>query len=183
MQLVGKTNIDFIGKRRYAFIISGIMTTLGLISLGIITFGQANLSIDFSGGTMLQGSFANSLTVADFRSALASQGFADASIQQVFGSVANTFIIKVKNATAGGEQDVSVAKLLEDAIGKALPGNTFKRDSVGEVSPIVGKELQGQARWAVIIALVGILIYIWVRFDFRFSVAATIATFPWNILL
>jgi preprotein translocase subunit SecF len=178
--IIGKTNIDFIGIRMYAFIFSGLMTTLGLISLLIITFGQANLSIEFSGGTLIRGSFTNQVTTSEIRDVLAAQGFTDATIQQVITSDPNApsqFIIRVKTASGGGQTEQTMAKQLTDALDRALPSNPFKLDSVTEIGPTVGKELQAQARWAVIIALVGILIYIWVRFDFRFSVAATAATF------
>lgn len=180
MQLVGKTNIDFIGVRRYAFIFSGIMTTLGLVSLFIITFGQANLSIEFSGGTLIRGSFASDVTAGELRDVLTREGFADVAIQQVISNQPGTpptFIMRVRAATAGGGTEMPVAQQLMSALERTLPGNKFTLDSVQEIGPTVGKELQSQARWAVAIALLGILIYIWIRFDFRFSVAATIATF------
>jgi preprotein translocase subunit SecF len=180
MHLIGKTNIDFIGIRMYAFIFSGIMTSLGLISLAIITFGQANMSIEFSGGTLIQGSFTNAVSVSEIRDVLGREGFSDATIQQVITRDPNApsqFMIRVKTASGGGQTEQTMAAQLTSALDRALPGNKFTLDSVKEIGPTVGKELQAQARWAVVIALIGILIYIWVRFDFRFSVAATAATF------
>ena len=180
MHLIGKTNIDFIGIRMYAFVFSGIMTTLGLISLAIITFGQANMSIEFSGGTLIQGAFANAVSVSEIRDVLGREGFSDATIQQVITRDPNApsqFMIRVKTASGGGQTEQTMAAQLTSALDRALPGNKFTLDSVKEIGPTVGKELQAQARWAVVIALIGILIYIWVRFDFRFSVAATAATF------
>jgi preprotein translocase subunit SecF len=180
MHLIGKTNIDFIGIRMYAFIFSGIMTSLGLISLAIITFGQANMSIEFSGGTLIQGSFTNAVSVSEIRDVLGREGFSDATIQQVITRDPNApsqFMIRVKTASGGGQTEQTMAAQLTAALDRALPGNKFTLDSVKEIGPTVGKELQAQARWAVVIALIGILIYIWVRFDFRFSVAATAATF------
>ena len=180
MHLIGKTNIDFIGIRMYAFVFSGIMTTLGLISLAIITFGQANMSIEFSGGTLIQGSFVNAISVSEIRDVLGREGFSDASIQQVIArdpKAPSQFIIRVKTASSGAQTEQTMASQLTSALDRALPGNKFTLDSVSEIGPTVGKELQAQARWAVVIALVGILIYIWVRFDFRFAVGATAATF------
>lgn len=175
MQIIGKTNIDFIGLRRYSFIFSAILVAMGLISLGIIVFGQADLSIDFAGGTLIQGYFENPVNVGDLRSALASSGFGEASIQQVIGSKDNSFMIKVKAAAT--ESEKSVSEQMAAAIATAFAGNPFTLDSVHEVGPSVGRELQKQARTAVVVALICILIYIWIRFDFRFGVAATIATF------
>jgi preprotein translocase subunit SecF len=177
MQLVGKTNIDFIGKRLYAYVFSAILVTLGIVSLGMMVFGQADLSIDFSGGTYVRGAFQQAVTVSDVRSALSGQGYADATIQQVIGSAPNTYIIRVATASGGGAEEQSVAKKLENAIEAAFPGNKFTVDSVQEVGPTIGKQMQKQAALAMFIALVGILLYIMIRFDFRFSIAATISTF------
>lgn len=178
MQFVGKTNIDFIGKRKYAWTFSGIMLIVGIVSMIWIFVGQADLSIDFAGGTLVQGAFEKPIDVADLRGALAARGFNDASIQAVIGgSVENTYNIRVKSAGVGGAQDISVAEQLLAAIDEEFPNNEFTMDSVQEVGPTVGQELQQQALKAILIALIGILIYIWIRFDFRFSVAATITTF------
>jgi len=178
MQIVGKTNIDFIGLRKYAWTFSGIMLIIGIISLVWIFVGQADLSIDFAGGTLVQGAFEKPIDVSNLRNGLANDGFSDASIQAVFGGTyENTYNIKVKSAGAGGAEDQTVAEQLLAAIKQEFPDNTFKMDSVQEVGPTVGQELQTQAQKAVVIALLGILIYIWIRFDFRFSVAATICTF------
>ena len=178
MQIVGKTNINFIGMRKYAWTFSGIMVIIGIISMVWIFIGQADLSIDFAGGTLIQGAFEKPIDIGDLRASLAKQGFPDASINAILGgSVQNTYNIKVKAAGTGGAEDVTVAEQLIKAVNEHFPDNHFKMDSVQEVGPTVGHELQSQAQKAVLIALIGILIYIWIRFDFRFSVAATICTF------
>lgn len=177
MQFVGKTNIDFIGYRKYAWTFSGIMVVVGIVSMIWIFVGQADLSIDFAGGTLIQGSFAEPVETGAVRSALTKHGYGDASIQRVFGTLPNTFNIRVKAAGGGGAEEESVAEQLTDALGAEFAGNTFTLDSVQEVGPTVGRELQQQALKAIFFALIGILIYIWIRFDFRFSVAATITTF------
>jgi preprotein translocase subunit SecF len=176
MRIIGDTNIDFIAMRRYSFIFSVVMVVIGLISLGIIVLGQADLSIDFAGGTLIQGFFENPVEVGELRSALADKGFDDVSIQQMMsGSRENTFMIRVKAAST--ETGQSVAEQLEAIIQESFSGNTFTLDSAHEVGPSVGRQLQSQAMWAVAIALICILIYIWIRFEFRFGVAATITTF------
>lgn len=176
MQLIGQTNIDFIGKRKYAYVLSGILVLLGLASLGFIFIGQADLSIDFSGGTLIRGNFEQTITVGDIRSAIAAEGYSEAGIQQVFGSVPNNFIIRVATASTGAGEETEARKLIS-ALERAFPANKFHLDSVQEVGPTIGKELQRQAAVAMIIALAGILIYIMIRFDFRFSVAAIVSTF------
>lgn len=176
MQLIGQTNIDFIGKRKYAYVLSTILVLLGIVSLGFIFIGQADLSIDFSGGTLIRGNFEQDIAVGDIRSAITAEGYSDAAIQQVFGSVPNNFIIRVATASTGTGEETEARKLIS-ALERAFPINKFHLDSVQEVGPTIGKELQRQAAIAMIIALVGILIYIMIRFDFRFSVAAIVSTF------
>jgi preprotein translocase subunit SecF len=182
MRIIGKTNIDFIGMRRYSFILSAVLVIIVIISLAMIVVGQADLSIDFAGGTLVRGSFADAVSVGELRSALADIGYDDAKIQEVSGTahdgtpIQNTFDIRVKGSA---ELADSVAVQLGAAISEAFPGKGFELDSdrLVYVGPSVGQELQSQARTAVIVALVCILLYIWIRFDFRFGVAATITTF------
>jgi preprotein translocase subunit SecF len=174
IQFLSKTNFDFVGKRYYAFAFSGVLVTLGIIGFIFIFMGKANLGIDFAGGTMIQGSFEKNITVAEIRSALDQAGYGDAQIQKLQRDVPNSFLIRVKSSgEMVGQEGQNILKALETK----YPANKFKKDSIDEVGPVVGKILQKQARLAVLLAFLGLLIYIWVRFDFRFGVAATIATF------
>jgi len=173
LELIKKTNIDFIGKRYFAFGLSGILTLLGIIAFVTVVLGKANLGIDFSGGTMIQGNFAQTISISDLRSAMSRNGYTDAEIQELQREIPNSFLIRVKATSGTGGQ---VANQLISVLEKEFPNNKFKTDSVDEVGPAVGKSLQSKARFAVLISLLGILLYIWVRFDFRFGVAATVAT-------
>ncbi|OQX92506.1 MAG: protein translocase subunit SecF [candidate division Zixibacteria bacterium 4484_95] len=178
MEIIKNTKIDFIGKRKFSFIFSGILILVGLTAFFLILLGKANLGIDFVGGAMILGNFDEYVSVNDLRSALSAEGFGGADIQSVSGETVphNSFIIRTK-----GESDIIGDSLLTDIIAsrikKRFPDNEFHIDSVDDIGGAVGKTLQEQARWAVIFALLGILVYIWIRFDFRFGVAATIATF------
>lgn len=179
LRILHKTNIDFIGKRYYAFIFSGVLVTIGLVAFIAILMGKAAMGIDFTGGTIVQGNFQNSINISDLRSALASNGFPEATIQALeTKGVQNSYLIRVKTLTEGlavGEA-TTVDKIVQ-AVGKQFPGNAFHKDSEHTIGPAVGDTLRSQAKWAVILAVLGILVYIWFRFDFRFGVAATIATF------
>lgn len=174
-QILPKTNINFIGRRNYAFLFSGILMTIGIIAFVAILIGKADMGLDFSGGTMIQGNFEKHVTVAQLRQALAATGHGDAEIQELVGHIKpNSFLVRVKASLAElGKVDT----VLLNAIGKSFPDNLFHLDSSHEVGPAVGKLLRKQAQLAVVYSLFGILIYIWIRFDFRFAVAATIATF------
>jgi preprotein translocase subunit SecF len=196
IRILHKTNINFIGNRKYAFIFSGILVALGILSFALILMGKANLGLDFTGGAEIIGSFEKPVTAQQVRSALDEVGYGKAVIQSVSGGGRqNAFIIRVQgrieNAlaeTTFSEQGKPIvnmvaaegdklATLLKDAINQHFIGNPFKLDSTNNISGKVGKQLAKDATWAVIFAFLGILVYIWVRFDFRFGVAATIATF------
>jgi preprotein translocase subunit SecF len=172
-ELIKKPNLNFIGKRYYAFVFSAIVVILGLIAFVLLTLGRGNLGIDFSGGTMVQGNFAKPVSIGELRSAMSKNGYKDAFIQSLQRDIPNSFVIRVKKS---GEKEVRIAQEILSILQKEFPNNPFHNDSVDEIGPAVGKLLQKQARWAVLIAAGMILLYIWIRFDFRFGVAATIAT-------
>jgi len=174
-QIIKKTNIDFMGKRYYAFGVSAILLAFGIAAFIAVFLGKADLGIDFAGGTMIQGFFEKPLGIGDLRSALSKNGYGDAFIQGLRREHANHFLIRVKTTT---EEDVT--RMSEDILSvleSEFPDNKFTLDSVDGIGPAVGKTLQQQARWAVLIALAGILLYIWIRFEFRFGVVATVTTF------
>jgi preprotein translocase subunit SecF len=175
LQILKKTNIDFMGKRYYAFGISAILVIFGIVAFIAIFLGRADLGIDFAGGTMIQGSFEKPVDIGDLRSALSRNGYDDAFIQSLRRERAGYFLIRVKATT--DEEVTVVSQDILNVLAKEFPDNKFNMDSVDGIGPAVGKTLQRQARWAVLIALAGILLYIWIRFDFRFGVAATICTF------
>lgn len=174
-QILKKTNIDFMGKRLYAFGISAILLIFGIAAFVAIFLGKADLGIDFAGGTMIQGYFENTVTIGELRSALSKNGYDDAFIQSLRRERANYFLIRVKTTT--DEEVTQISQDILSVLSKEFPENKFNLDSVDGIGPAVGRTLQRQARWAVLLALAGILIYIWIRFDFRFGVAATLTTF------
>lgn len=179
LQLIGKTNIDFIGMRKYSFIVSTIFILLGLVAFVSILLGKAPMGIDFTGGTMVQGYFQAPVTAEDLRAALTGSGFPEAKIQRLSTEgVENSFLIRVKTLEQGlAIGDETTVDRIMNILAEDFPGNTFHKDSEHMIGPAVGESLRNQAKWAVIFAVCGILIYIWIRFDFRFGIAATIATF------
>ena len=174
-RIIKRTNIDFIGQRKKAYMVSGVLMILGIICFAMVLFGKANLGIDFAGGTMVQGWFESDVDISDVRSTLSAKGFEGAYITHIEGREhGSTFLIRVKVGSEGGE---TVTEQIVGAITEAFPGNTFTLDSVHEVGASIGRELKQKAIWMIALAVCGILLYIWIRFDFRFGVAATVATF------
>ena len=97
LEILGKTNIDFMGKRKLAFAFSGIMVLLGLVAVVQIARGAANLGIDFAGGTAVQLKFDQSIRIDEARKALEANGLSDAELQE-FGQD-NKLLVRVKAST------------------------------------------------------------------------------------
>jgi preprotein translocase subunit SecF len=175
-RIIGETKIDFIGVRRYAFIISVVLVSLGLFALTMVITGKANLGIDFAGGTMIIGTFDNEVAIDDLRSAISGE-FPTAMITQLSDfETPNAFIVKVKRPESEAEgRERSVR--LKEIIGNRFGNNAFTIQSEHIIGPAVGETLRKDAQKAVLLSLCCIVLYIWVRFDFRSGIAATIATF------
>jgi preprotein translocase subunit SecF len=172
LEILGKTNFDFMGKRRYAFMFSGIMVLLGVIGLIQVGRGAANLGIDFAGGTAVQLKFDQPIRIDEARKALEANGLGDAELQE-FGQD-NKLLIRVKASTTIEEK---TADKVVAIFKKEFPGNNFVVESSTEIGPSIGKKLQGDALVAIIISFAGIILYIAARFELRFGVAAALATF------
>ena len=172
LEILGKTNFDFMGKRRYAFMFSGIMVLLGVIGLIQVGRGAANLGIDFAGGTAVQLKFDQPIRIDEARKALEANGLGDAELQE-FGQD-NKLLIRVKASTTIEEK---IADKVVAIFKKEFPGNNFVVESSTEIGPSIGKKLQGDALVAIIISFAGIILYIAARFELRFGVAAALATF------
>ncbi len=170
MELIKNTRIDFMGKRPIAFFFSGLIIIIGIIGLVEIFLGRANMGIDFAGGVAIRLRFEGPVKLSELRDVLVNNGFKDAELQDIPGE--NRILIKVKKKV----EDIN---LLTDgiinAINKRLPERGYHIDSTTEIGPKVGKRLRDDALWAAFMAGIGILIYITLRFRFRFSIGAILA--------
>jgi len=171
IELLGKTNIDFIGRRKYAFVLSAFLVTLGIFALVQLWRGQANLGIDFAGGTSVQLKFEKPFQLDKARHALEANGFKDSELQQF--TEGNKLLIQIKKAAAGDR----VADKILAVFTKEFVDNKFVVDSTTEIGPKVGKNLRDDALIAVVISAIGMIIYLAWRFEFSFGVSAAIATF------
>ena len=167
MQLLkGKLNIDFMGKRRLAIILSGVLLATSLTAL--VTKGL-NFGIDFTGGTLIEAGYPESVELEPIRTALADAGFDNAQVQH-FGSARD---VLVRIAPQAGKE---TAQLSEEALAGMRQQNAgMEMRRIEFVGPQVGEELTEQGALAMIYALIGILIYIMVRFQWRFAPGAVIA--------
>jgi preprotein translocase subunit SecF len=172
VEILGKTNIEFIGKRHIAYMVSAVLILLGIVALIQIARGAANMGIDFAGGTATQVKFQRPVDLGAVREALTKNGIKDSEPVQFADG--RTVLIRLKRST--GEVS-GTSELIQSALRKEFNDNPFTVESSTEVGPAIGKELQQKALVAIVMSLAGIIVYIAWRFEFRFGVAATIATF------
>lgn len=172
IQFFKNTRIDFIGRRYLFFAISGLLVLVGIVALAQISRGKANLGIDFAGGAAIQLKLSQPIRLDDARSALEAGDLKDAELQEVVAG--NKLLIRLK------KQDIvqkNISERIKEVFSNAFPGNEFVVESSTEIGPTVGQKLQKDALLAVAISMIGIIIYIAYRFEFRFGIAAAIATF------
>jgi preprotein translocase subunit SecF len=165
-ELIKNVNIDFLGKRKLAGMISGAIILAGLVS--IVLHGGPLYSIDFEGGTEIQVLFTESTSVESVRGALTEIGYGDAMIRG-FGNE-DEFLIHVKTATQSEEQVNTIREALA-----SIHGGSYEVRRLETVGPKIGKELRGDMISAVLIAMAGIVIYISIRFQFMYAIGALVA--------
>lgn len=168
MQFFTNANVNFVAVRRRTMLLSAVIILAGMVSLAIHRGFKA--SIDFAGGALVEIGLENPVPVSEIRSVVSGAGFEGAEITR-FGE-AGDYLIKVKSVgDAGG-----VAEKIKQAVSAGVGNQTVDVRRVESVGPKIGSELRSAAVQAVLFALLGILIYVSFRFDFRFAVAAIIAT-------
>lgn len=171
MEFLGKTNIDFVGKKNIAFIFSAILSIIGVVAVVMIAAGKANLGVDFAGGTSVQLKFEGPIVIDEARKALEKNGI-QADLQQF--AEGNKLLIRVKKS------DLPLGKVADtivEVFTKEFSANKFLVEGSTEIGPTVGKSLQVDAMYAILLSLIAIIIYIAWRFEFKFGIAATVATF------
>jgi preprotein translocase subunit SecF len=170
IQLFRNPSYRFIENRRWAYMLSVAVLLVAVVSLA--TRGL-NYDIDFTGGTLVQVRFEQPPTIADVRGALERVQMGDSVIQE-FGDV-REYIIRVPLSEVVTSEEVG--KRIAGALAQDGKLGKFEIRRVEFVGPQVGRELQLQAIYAVLTGLVGILLYIALRFDLKGGVAAIVAVF------
>ena len=173
LRLFSNAKYDFIGLRHYAYGLTALLLVPGLLFLLI---KGLNYSIEFTGGTLLQVQSTKPVDVAELRTGLDRQGLHGAEIQK-FGAE-NEYVIRARVAKPG--TDANDTQATADAVRQALntvlgPGNytVLRTEAVG---PKVGGELRQKAFLAIFLSFFAVLAYLAYRFEWRFGLAAVIAT-------
>jgi preprotein translocase subunit SecF len=176
-------NVNWLGYKWYFLAFSLIFSVAGLVKMGLNwsqTGTPVPLSVDFRGGTEVQVKFANHPDSNAIRKAIDAAGISDARIQNYGEPAANEVLISMPQKSNNSSQDVDgdraqiVAALHQHYNNSFDEKNGIKVDSVGAT---VGDQLKSQAARAVLWSMLGMLVYLWFRFQFIYGVAAVVACF------
>lgn len=164
-------NLDYMRIKKLSFAISGTCALIGCLAFVQIIRGQANMGVDFSGGTLLQYQSTQPFSLGEVRTALAKGNLEGVELQKVEGE--NRLIVKIKNSekVVGHVSETVTAQLNTD-----FPNNRFIVENQSEIGSSVSDTLRSKALLAVVISLLGVVVYLGLRFDLRFGIAATLAT-------
>lgn len=161
------TNIDFMGKRKLAMVVSAALVLIAVISLAL---RGLNFGIDFTGGTLVEIAYPQNVELNEVRQALSDAGYKNLVVQH-FGTSRDVLIrLAPQEGMTQSELSDRVVQILRTSTDANLE---LRR--VEFVGPQVGEELANQGGLALLVALFGILIYVTLRFEWRFSVGSVIA--------
>ena len=168
MKIIGsKQTIDFMGKRQIAMVFSLVLIAIAVGSL--VTRGLS-LGIDFTGGTLIEIGYAEAADLENVRKALVDAGYGDSSVQQ-FGTPRD---ILIRLASSADADSARLSNEVFAALSKAA-GSEVELRRVEFVGPQVGDELAEDGALAVLVALIAILMYVAMRFEWRFALGSVIA--------
>lgn len=173
MRLFANANYDFLGRRRIAYLITLAIMLPGLL---VLLLRGVNYSVEFTGGTLIQVQSEKPIDVAAVRNALASRRVEGAEIQ-TFGSD-RELAIRARLVQGGNDQNnmEATSAALQSALDSALGAGNYTILRTEAVGPKVGGELRHKALMAILLSFLAVLAYLAYRFEWRFGVAAVIAT-------
>jgi preprotein translocase subunit SecF len=178
VELFHGVNVDWLGKKWYFLAFSMIFSIAGIISMSMhwAKIGSpVPLSVDFRGGTQVQVQFVQTPDIGKIRQATESAGIKDASVVIYDVPANNEVLISLPEQTNETTLDVGRQQIV-DAL-QAHYGNPFTVRNVQVVGPTVGKQLEKQAGLATLYSMLGMLVYLWFRFQLIYGVAAVVACF------
>jgi preprotein translocase subunit SecF len=178
LELFRTTNIDWLGKKWYFLGFSLIFSVAGILSM--LFWHGVPRGVDFTGGTHIRVAFDKSPNEDHLRQAMDKAGVRDFQIQRVSdpsGQAANKVIIALPESTATDQSHDAGRLSVERALAANYHDSSATVEQVEIVGPTAGKQLQKQAAWATVYSLIGMLIYLWFRFELIYGIAAVVAVF------
>jgi preprotein translocase subunit SecF len=175
VELFRDAKIDWLGRKWYFLSFSLIFSVAGILSM--LFWHKIPLGVDFKGGTQIQVQFASTPSENHIRQALSSAGVKDSIVYPIYnaGESANTEIISLPKASDTAQDAGRTA--VENALSSGYHDSAFTIQKVDIVGPTAGTQLQHQAELATLYSLLGMLIYLWFRFELIYGVAAVVAVF------
>jgi preprotein translocase subunit SecF len=173
MRLFANANYDFLGRRKVAYVLSIAFSGIGL---AVLLWRGVNYSVEFTGGTLIQVETQKPADVGALRNALQVAGIEGAEIQS-FGSD-REIVIRARVARAGSDANdtQATAAAVGQALDATLGAGTYQILRTEAVGPKVGGELRQRAVLAILMSFLAVLAYLAYRFEWRFGVAAVVAT-------
>lgn len=160
------TNIDFVTKRWFAF---GVTILLMLVTIGSLFYNGLNLGIDFKGGILIEAKAEQAIDTMKLRDELGTLGLGEISLQE-FGSP-NDILVRIQRQDGGEEAQQKAIQVVREKMGTSYD---YRRVEV--VGPTVGEELLHAGLLATVCAIFAIALYVGVRFEWQFGLAAFIST-------
>jgi len=175
-QMLIGTDIPFMKYRRIAYFFSGALILATLVYL--LVNGGPPLSVDFTGGSLLQIRTSRVLTADQVRGSVDAAGFHGSELQQMTGANHDEYLIRLKaEPKKPGELAPDAFTLIKNAIASHFPGTTVELRRNEAVGSKVGADLSKKAIWAILGSLGGILLYVGIRYEFKFAFGAVVALF------
>jgi SecD/SecF fusion protein len=171
-QFIKKPSFDYMQLKKITFGISVVLVLIGLISFMQIVRGKANLGVDFTGGTLIQYKSEQPFSLQEVRKVLGENGLDSVNLQQVENE--NRLIVRLKKSTEKAE---NLDEQISVIFAEHLPGKNFSMESQEAIGSSISDVLRNKALQAIAISLFGVIIYLALRFDLSFGIAAAVATF------
>ncbi|SHO52313.1 protein translocase subunit SecDF [Desulfopila aestuarii] len=173
MQFIQKPNLDYMKLRKFAFALSGSLVILGMVAFGEILLGNANMGVDFSGGSLLQYKSSHDFSMNEVRQVFDRSHLEGVDLQQVENE--GRLMVKIKKSSK-----VIAAELSEQVtavLNNQLPDKKFTLESQTEIGSSVSAVLRNKAMLAIALSMTGVIVYLGFRFNLSFGIGAAIATF------
>jgi SecD/SecF fusion protein len=171
-QFIKTPNFDYMKLKKYTFALSGVLVLIGLIAFVQIGRGKANLGVDFSGGILVQYKAEQPFTLQEVRKLLADQGLEGVDLQKVENEY--RLIVRMKKSEVQVE---NLGKKISLIFDENMPDKQFSMESQEAIGSSVSEALRNKALQAIVISLFGVILYLAMRFNLSFGLAAAIATF------
>ncbi len=173
LHLIEKPNLDYMKLRKFAFAFSGVLVVLGIIAFGEILLGNANMGVDFTGGSLLQYKASQDFSMNEVRSAFDKSHMEDVDLQRVENE--KRLMVKIKKSTKVVASELS--EKVTAVLNNQLPDKKFSLESQTEIGSSVSAVLRNKAMLAIALSMGGVIVYLGFRFNLSFGIGAAVATF------